>query len=113
VFGTVGFRLPISDDINGLPSIMVRYIASAPVAVDVNFKAQYRDLLWIGGSYRRGVGISGMAGVNIANKFNISYSYDVNNSKYMLSAMNKGTHEIVFGFLLNNIYGDLCPKNIW
>jgi len=113
LFGTGGFRIPITEDINGLPSVMVRYIASAPVSVDVNFKAQYRDLLWVGGSYRKGVGFSAMTGVNIANKFNISYSYDLNNSKYMLGTLNKGTHEIVLGFLLNNVYGDLCPKNIW
>ena len=113
LFGTFGLRVPISEDINGLPSIMVRYIASAPIGVDVNFKAQYRDLLWVGGSYRKGVGFSAMTGVNIANKFNVSYSYDLNNSKYMLGTINKGTHEIVLGFLLNNVYGDLCPKNIW
>ena len=50
---------------------------------------------------------------DIANKVNVSYSYDINNSNYMLSEFNKGTHEIILGFLLNNIYGDLCPKNIW
>jgi hypothetical protein len=27
--------------------------------------------------------------------------------------MNRGTHEIVIGFTLNNVYGDLCPRNIW
>ena len=113
IFGTLGIRIPMTEDINGLPSVMVRYIESAPLAVDVNFKAQYRDLLWVGASYRKGVGISGMAGVNIANKVNVSYSYDINNSKYMLSEFNKGTHEIILGFLLNNVYGDLCPKNIW
>ena len=113
LFGTVGFRVPISEDINGLPSVMVRYIESAPIAVDVNFKAQYRDLFWLGASYRKGVGFSAMTGINVANKVNISYSYDVNNSKFMLSSMNKGTHEIILGFLLNNVYGDLCPKNIW
>jgi type IX secretion system PorP/SprF family membrane protein len=113
LFGTFGWRIPLNEDINGLPSVMVRYIASAPVAVDMNFKAQYRDRLWIGGGYRKGVGFSAMTGVNIGNKLNISYSYDLNNSKYMLGTVNKGTHEIVLGFLLNNVYGDLCPKNIW
>ena len=113
LFGTFGVRIPISEDINSLPSVMIRYIASTPVALDVNLKVQYRDFFWIGGSYRKGVGFSTMTGVNIANKFNISYSYDLNNSKYMLGTLNKGTHEIVLGFLLNNVYGDLCPKNIW
>lgn len=113
LFGTVGVRVPLTEDINGLPSVMIRYIASTPVGVDANFKAQYRDLLWIGAGYRKDVGFSGMAGINLGNKLNISYSYDMNNSRYMISALNKGTHEIVLGFLLNNTYGDLCPKNIW
>jgi hypothetical protein len=54
-----------------------------------------------------------MMGVNISQTFNISYSYDVNNASYLLGPMQRGTHEIVLGFLLNNGYGDMCPRNVW
>ena len=84
-----------------------------PLYTDINVKVQYQDRIWIGTSYRFNKGFAGMAGVHVSQTFNISYSYDVNNSKYMLSSMQKGTHEIVLGFLLNNTYGDMCPRNVW
>jgi len=113
LFGTVGYRFFLTEDISALPSVMLRYISAMPLYTDLNVKLQYQDRIWIGASYRFNEGFAGMAGVNISNTFNISYAYDVNNSKYMLSTMQKGTHEIVLGFLLNNKYGDTCPRNVW
>lgn len=110
---TAGYRFFLSEDITLLPSVMTRYIASMPMSLDVNLKAQYRDRLWVGGSYRRSEGFAGMAGVNISQTFNVSYSYDLNNSRYLLGTMHRGSHEIVLGFLLNNRYADMCPRNVW
>jgi hypothetical protein len=83
------------------------------VFVDINLKVQYQDRLWIGGSYRFDQGYAAMAGVNLSQKINVSYSYDFNQTPYLLSSMQRGTHEIVLGFLLNNRYGDMCPRNVW
>ncbi len=113
VFATAGYRFFLNQDITALPSVMMRYIASTPLSFDLNVKTQYRDLMWIGANYRMGDGFSGMVGLNVAHTFNISYAYDLNKGKYLLSTMNRGTHEIVLGFTLNNAYGDLCPRNIW
>ncbi len=113
LIATAGYRFFLSDDITLLPSVMTRYIASMPMALDVNLKAQYRDRLWIGGSFRRSEGFAGMAGVNVSQSFNVSYSYDLNNSRYLLGTMHRGSHEIVLGFLLNNRYADMCPRNVW
>ena len=113
IFATAGYRLQLNPDISAIPSVMVRYIASTPVAFDLNTKIQYRDLLWVGGNFRNGDGFAGMVGMNVAQTVNISYSYDLNRGKYLLSTMNRGTHEIVLGFTLNNKFGDLCPRNIW
>ena len=113
IFATAGYRLQLGPDISAIPSVMVRYIASTPVSLDFNTKIQYRDLLWIGGNFRNGDGLAGMVGMNVAQTVNISYSYDLNRGKYLLSTMNRGTHEIVLGFTLNNKFGDLCPRNIW
>lgn len=112
-FATTGYRFLVSDDVNVIPSVMLRYIPSMPMFVDVNVKAQYQDRFWIGGNYRIKEGFAAMAGVNISNTFNISYAYDVNNSKYLLQYMQRGTHEIVLGFLLGNKWGDLCPRRVW
>ena len=113
LFATAGYRAFLTEDVAILPSVMFRYIASMPLYTDVNVKVQYQDRLWLGASYRFNEGFAGMMGINISNTFNVSYAYDINSSKYLLGSMQRGTHEIVLGFLINNTYGDMCPRNVW
>ena len=113
IMATGGYRFFISETVTVLPSVMIRYIPAMPVYSDINIKFQYLDRLWLGASYRFKEGYAAMAGINISSAFNISYSYDLNYSKYLIGAMHRGTHEIVLGFLLNNGYGDMCPRNVW
>ena len=53
-----------------------------------------------------------MAGVNISNTVSVGYSYDAATTR-RLRNYTGDTHEIVIGFLLNNKYGDSCPRNVW
>jgi type IX secretion system PorP/SprF family membrane protein len=111
MFFTAGYKMFVSDDFTILPSMLVKYIHPAPVGVDINVKLQYRDLFWAGGSYRVKDGFAGMIGLNVSNTFNVGYSYDINTTR--LNTVSRGTHEILIGFLLNNKYGDWCPRNLW
>jgi hypothetical protein len=86
---------------------MVRYISNLPIGVDVNLKAQFQDMFWIGGNYRNQDGFAAMLGMNFAQKVHLSYAYDLNKGQYLLSTMNRGTHEIVVGFLLSNKHPSL------
>ena len=110
-FATAGYRVFLNDDISALPSVMVKYIQPVSPQLDINLKLQYRDLFWIGGTYRTEDAFAGLMGLNISSKFNISYAYDYTISS--LNTVSKGTHEIVLGFLLGNQYGDWCPRNVW
>lgn len=111
LFLTAGYRLLLSDDINALPSFMVKCVSPNEPQVDINAKLQYRDLLWLGGGVRAKEGYQGMIGLNVANTFNVGYAYDFTQTK--LNTTSRGTHEIVIGFLLGNRYGDTCPRNVW
>lgn len=111
LFATTGYRFLVNDDINALPSIMIKYISPLDPQFDLNVKLQYRDLFWIGGSYRFKDGYAGMLGLNVGNTFNVGYSYDYTTSR--LGTVSRGTHEIILGFLLGNRYDDSCPRNIW
>jgi type IX secretion system PorP/SprF family membrane protein len=113
LFLSAGYRFLISEDINALPSLMFRYIPSMAIYADFNVKVQYLDKFWLGGSYRMKEGYAIMAGFNLSNTFNIGYSYDINNANYILSTQQKGTHELVLGFIIGNTYGDWCPRNVW
>ena len=111
LFVTAGYRFLLDDDFTLLPSVMLKYVQPTPAQFDFNTKLQYRDLAWIGASYRLKEGYAGMLGVNVSNTFNVSYAYDY--STTLLNTVSKGTHEIVLGFLIGNKYGDWCPRNVW
>lgn len=113
IFATAGYRFLLNEDVNAIPSIMLKYVVNSPVApqFDFNLKLQYQDLLWIGGSYRLQDGYAAMVGVNVGNTFNIGYSYDLTTTR--LNTVSRGTHEIVLGFLIGNRYNDTCPRNVW
>lgn len=96
-FLTMGYKILVSDDISLLPSVMFRYVQPLPVGFDVNAKIQYRDLFWLGFSYRYQQGFAGMLGFNISSTVNFGYSYDYTTTK--LNTVSSGTHEIVIGFL--------------
>ena len=111
LFFTGGYRLLLNDDINALPSFMVKYVSPNSPQVDVNMKMQYRDLFWMGASVRFKEGYQGMIGLNVANTFNVGYAYDFTQTS--LNTASRSTHEIIIGFLLGNRYDDSCPRNVW
>jgi len=113
LFFTAGYRFLVSEDINAIPSLMVKYIKGSSLKEfqpEANIKLQYRDQFWLGGSYRLEDGYAGMIGLNVKNTFNVSYSYDRSSTSNQLNNFNRGTHEIVFGFLLGNKYSGKCPR---
>lgn len=113
-FLTAGYKFFLNDDVTLLPSAMVQYIQPIPPQIFINAKMQYRDRFWLGSSFRFGDqlgGFSAMAGIHLANAFNVSYAYDM--SPNSLSKYSKNTHEIMLGFIINNRYDDSCPRNIW
>lgn len=112
---TAGYRANINDELNFTPSVMIQYWQPQLSGIHANAKLQYQDKLWIGASYRYGDLISGysaMAGLNAANVFNVSYSYEVATTN-RLRTYTGNTHEILIGFIIGNKYGDTCPRNVW
>ena len=111
-FSTVGYRFMLGDDLNVLPSIMVKTVSPLPSQVDVNVKVTYRDNFWFGGTYRGNYGFAAFAGFNAMNLFTLSYSYDYSTTK--INTISSGTHELILGFILGNKYSDnTCPRNVW
>ena len=113
--GTAGYKFYLNDDVTLLPSFMAQFIKPFPVQVHINVKAQYHDLCWIGASYRISDQVGGyaaMAGINVGNFMNIGYSYDVSTTS-RLQTYSHNTNELIIGFLINNKYGDSCPRNLW
>ncbi len=110
-FVTAGYKLVLNEDIAAIPSFMLKYASPAPVSVDLNLKMAFKDRMWLGGSYRRNDSFSAMLGFNVSKLVNLTYSYDFTTSD--LNQVSNGSHEIVLGLLLNNIYNVPSRIKIW
>jgi type IX secretion system PorP/SprF family membrane protein len=110
-FGIAGYRMLLNEDWNLIPSVMLKFVQPSPMQVEGNAKLQYRDLLWLGASYRHEDGFAGMAGLNIGSNLSIGYSYD--HTITDIGAFTRGTHEVMLGFKLSNRREDTCPRNVW
>ena len=111
MFMTAGYRMLIGDDFNLIPSVMVKYMSAVPTQIEFNAKLQYRDIAWIGASYRSTDAIAGMVGLSLSNKIMMGYSYDYTTS--YLNNFSRGSHEFMLGFVIGNGYDDSCPRNVW
>jgi len=111
-FATAGYRFLLSEDVNMIPSVMLKYVNAAPVQADLNMKLQYRDVIWAGASYRSNYGFAAMAGLRALGSVMISYSYDYSTTR--LNQVSNGSHEVILGFMIGNRYSqETCPKNVW
>ncbi len=99
-FFTAGYKIFMSDDLTFMPSVMVKEINPIPVTYDITGKISFRDVFWLGGSYRHDDSVSILAGFNLSSLINVGYSYDITTSA--LNTVSNGTHEIVLSLLLNN-----------
>lgn len=110
-FLTAGYKLFIDDEIAATPSFMLKYVRPTPLSIDANLKISFKDRFWIGGSYRYKDSYAAMAGFNFSNMVNLTYSYDLTTSG--LKNYSSGSHEIVLGLQLNNIYNVMSSMRMW
>ncbi len=114
-FATAGYRFSLGEDFTLIPSVMMQYWEPQLIGAHFNTKLQYMDKAWVGASYRYSdflAGYSALAGFNISNTLNLSYSYEVATTS-RLRVYTGNTHEILIGFTLGNKYSDACPRNVF
>lgn len=110
-FLTAGYKLYVDEEIAVIPSLMLKYVKPEPVSVDANVKVSFKDRFWFGASYRHKDSYAALAGFNFSKLVNLSYSYDLTTSE--LKEFSNGSHEIVLGLQLNNVYNALSNLRMW
>lgn len=93
-FVSGGYKVEVNDEIDLMPSVLVKYVNPAPPSYDLNLIGSYQDKFSFGFSYRNEDAVILIAGFNY-DTMHFGYSYDINTSA--LSAHNNGTHELNFG----------------
>ncbi len=99
-FGLAGLRFRVNANLLIAPGILVKYNEVDPLLYDINLRFKFGDLAWVGASYRNTQMLAGMAGININDFINLSYSYDYGLAD--INAFSSNVHEIMLGFMLFN-----------
>jgi type IX secretion system PorP/SprF family membrane protein len=99
-FVMAGYKFNLGKDFTLTPGILAKSDASS-TQVDINLYAKYRNMIFVGASYRLTDAIPVMAGLEWPLKsgrstLKVGYSYDVTLSA--IKKYNSGTHEVMLGF---------------
>jgi len=92
---TGGVVLKVSENVKLKPSTLLKYTPNAPLEVDLNFSAVFKDMFWVGASYRSGDAVALLLQYQSNKYFRIGYSYDITFSG--LRNYQNGSHEIMIG----------------
>lgn len=101
------YKFEIADDFKLEPALLMRWRSPAPVQFDISLWAYYRDMLWLGVTYRTEDAFSFGVGFLYNNSLLIGYSYDYTTS--FLSNYTSGSHEIMLGFRFNSAKAQEIP----
>jgi type IX secretion system PorP/SprF family membrane protein len=92
---TGGYSFNLSPTFALKPSIHLKS-DGASTQLDINANLHFKDVIWIGASYRLQDAIVVMAGINIFKGLRLGYSYDITTSP--IKNYSSGSHEIMLGY---------------
>ena len=92
MYATVGYTFKVSKTFSIQPTALVKFNTPAPIQPEFSVRGLYKNLFWVGGSYRMNESASLLVGVTLKEKLSIGYSFDMTTSK--MQSYSKGSHEI-------------------
>ena len=93
LFFTGGKAWEVTDKLIFSPSYMIKYVEGAPICADFNFSFLIKQQIWVGLSFRTGVGIVTYLQYKITDKFKIGYAYDIG-----LNKLGASSNEIMISY---------------
>jgi type IX secretion system PorP/SprF family membrane protein len=88
-----GYRIPFGADLRLEPSVLLRYVDPVPSQADLTATLRYRDMVWVGATYRTQDAVCLTVGYWLKRTFQFGYSYDMTTSD--LQRYSSGTHEVM------------------
>ena len=91
-----GYVFPVSESIKLKPTAMIKEVEGAPLIGDFSVSALFRDVFWLGFSYRTEDSFAGIVTFQVTPNLRVGYSYDYTTTA--LKNYSSGTHEINIGY---------------
>jgi len=95
-FITAGYTFNIDQNFSIEPSSLLKYVKPLPLQYEFSLRGIYRDMAWLGLSYRKDDAIVLMAGYTLQDNLTFGYAYDFIQSG--LQKYSSGSHEIMLSF---------------
>ena len=95
-----GYKFDVGQNFQIEPAILMRWKSPAPVQFDISAYAYYKEMIWLGVTYRTDDAISFGVGFKYNDMLMIGYAYDYTTSN--LSNYTSGSHEIMLGYKFNS-----------
>lgn len=92
---TGGYVFDAGQNIKLKPSVLLKYVANAPLQADINFTAFFKNMISAGISYRTNDAVVFMVEYQANHYFRIGYAYDITTST--IRSYSNGSHEIMLG----------------
>lgn len=90
------YVLPAGPSFMIKPSVIIKAVDGAPLEADLSLNVLFKQIFWIGCSYRTGDAIALLTQFQITKQIRFGYSYDYTLTK--LSNYNNGSHEFTIGY---------------
>jgi type IX secretion system PorP/SprF family membrane protein len=123
IYLMAGGLINVSQQMRIRPSVLVKEDFRGPTSVDLNAMAIFNDRIWLGASYRTGLGlwkkpvsnlgknnsVSAVVQFFVTERFRLGYSYDYVTSD--LGSNQNGSHELTLGLAFGKVPRSLiCPR---
>jgi type IX secretion system PorP/SprF family membrane protein len=92
------YEIKSGGDITLIPNALVRVIENSPTEFEMGMKLDYQKLFWTAIVYKMKQSYSLQAGLKVADKLNVAYSYDVYQTPISIFDGGSGAHEIGLRF---------------
>ena len=99
-FITSGYSFDVNEELQIKPSVLLKAVSGAPLALDLNTNIWMRNIVGLGVSYRTGESVLGMAELQLSSQLRFGYAYD-------MPFKRPNSHE----FFLRYEFGRLFPNS--
>jgi type IX secretion system PorP/SprF family membrane protein len=91
-----GYIFDLNETMKLKPAVLMKFVSSAPLQMDISTSLIYKEMLTFGLAYRTGDALVGMLEYRTSQRIRIGYAYDFTLSKFR--KYSGGSHEIVIGY---------------
>ncbi|MFY0604947.1 MAG: type IX secretion system membrane protein PorP/SprF [Flavobacteriaceae bacterium] len=95
-FFIAGYVFDLDASIKFKPAAIAKVVSGAPISIDISANFLFRETFTAGLAYRWDDSISALVGIQVNDRLNIGYAYDLTTSNYR--NYNSGTHEVMLRY---------------